>query len=187
MKDMKESEALGQHIRQLRKAKGLTLQALAAEVGCSESMLSKIENGKGNPSMRVLHNISKALGTNIGSLFAQDSAPELVSRKGQRHLAQLVSGKGVILEYLSPHQPGHQLQAHIHIIEPGGSSLEAIAHEGEEVGYVLEGEVELSVDGEQFLLLEGDSFFFESSLPHAFHNKGATTARVIWVNTPPTY
>ena len=184
---MDERKNLGQHIRQLRKAKGLTLQALAAEVGCSESMLSKIENGKGNPSMRVLHNISKALDTNMGSLFMPNPSPELVSRKGQRHLAQLVSGHGVILEYLSPHQPGHQLQAHIHIIEPGGSSLESISHEGEELGYVLEGEVELNVEGKSYQLAEGDSFFFDSNLQHAFHNRGASTARVLWVNTPPTY
>jgi len=184
---MDERTTMGQHIRQLRKAKGLTLQALASDVGCSESMLSKIENGKGNPSMRVLHNISKALDTNMGSLFMQNPTLELVSRKGQRHLAQLVSGKGVILEYLSPHLPGHHLQAHIHIIEPGGSSIEPISHEGEEVGYVLEGEVELSVEGKLYHLFEGDSFFFDSNLPHAFQNRGASTARVLWVNTPPTY
>ena len=140
-----EKNLLGRHIRLLRKNRGLTLLELAQEAGCSESMLSKVENGKGNPSINVLHSISRALGTNMGSLFLPNLKPEAVMRKGERHLAQLVSGKGVILEYLSPHLPGHILQAPIHIVEPGGSSKGSISHEGEEAGYVLEGELELSI------------------------------------------
>lgn len=186
---MSEKQILGRHIRMLRKQRGMTLRALAKRVGCSESMLSKVENGKGNPSVNVLHSIAQALGTNMGSLFQLDPAPGVVLRKGERHLAQLtnVDGKGVILEYLSPHLPGHLLQAHIHIVEPGGSTVEAISHEGEEVGYVLEGELELTVDGQAYHLEEGDSFFFDSSLPHSFQNPGQSTTRVLWANTPPTF
>lgn len=184
---MNEKNILGRHIRLLRKGRGMTLRELAQATGCSESMLSKVENGKGNPSINVLHSISKALGTNMGSLFSPDFKPEVVMRKGERHLAQMVSGKGVILEYLSPHTAGHQLQAHIHIVEPGGSSKGSITHEGEEMGYLLEGVLELTVDGSAYTLQEGDSFFFDSSLPHAFHNPGTATARVIWANTPPTF
>lgn len=184
---MNEKNILGRHIRMLRKSRGMTLRELATATGCSESMLSKVENGKGNPSINVLHSISKALGTNMGSLFSPDLKPDVVMRKGERHLAQMVSGKGVILEYLSPHAPGHLLQAHIHIVEPGGSSQGAITHDGEEVGYLLEGELDLTVDGQAYALKEGDSFFFDSSLPHSFRNPGAATARVIWANTPPTF
>lgn len=186
---MNEKNILGAQIRMIRKARGMTLRELADKAGCSESMLSKVENGKGNPSINVLHSISRALDTNMGTLFRPEVGPGIVQRKGERHLAQLMGedGRGVILEYLSPHQPGHVLQAHIHIVEPGGSANDAISHEGEEVGYVLEGELELIVEGQAYHLKEGDSFFFDSALPHAFRNPGATTSRVIWVNTPPTF
>ncbi|WP_051444940.1 cupin domain-containing protein [Desulfocurvus vexinensis] len=185
---MHEKNLLGQRIRMLRRQQGLTLRALADGAGCSESMLSKLENGKGNPSINVLHAVSRALGTNMGSLFLPAPMPGVVMRRGDRHLAQLGpgNGQGVILEYLSPHLPGHVLQAHIHIIEPGGGT-ETITHEGEEAGYVLEGELALTVDGEAYHLHEGDSFFFDSSLPHSTRNPGQTTARVLWVNTPPTF
>lgn len=186
---MNEKGVLGQQIRMLRRKQGQTLRGLAAEVGCSESMLSKIENGKGNPSINVLHGIAHALGTNMGSLFATAPDVRVVMRKGERQLAQLqgADGEGVILEYLSPHLPNHILQAHIHIVEPGGGTAEAITHDGEEVGYVLEGELELKVANEVYHLKEGDSFFYDSSLPHSFHNPGQSTARVLWVNTPPTF
>ncbi|MDR3045738.1 MAG: cupin domain-containing protein [Desulfovibrio sp.] len=186
---MNEKNILGAQIRMLRKARGMTLRELADKAGCSESMLSKVENGKGNPSINVLHNISRALDTNMGSLFLPEARSGVVQRKGERHLAQLLGGegRGIILEYLSPHQPGHVLQAHIHIVEPGGSTNGTISHEGEEVGYVLEGELELTVEDQVHLLKEGDSFFFDSALPHAFRNPGAATVRVIWVNTPPTF
>ncbi|WP_316897585.1 cupin domain-containing protein [Pseudodesulfovibrio indicus] len=184
---MNEQNVLGHHIRQLRKAQGMTLRDLAEKAGCSESMLSKIENGKGNPSIKALQGISKALGTNMGALFQPDATPGIVSHWGERHMAQMTTGRGVVLEYLSPHLPGHTLQAHIHVVEPGGSSLGEISHEGEEVGYVLTGELELTVDDQTYHVKEGDSFFFSSELPHAFRNNGAVTARVLWVNTPPTY
>jgi transcriptional regulator with XRE-family HTH domain len=182
-----EKNLLGQHIRGLRKQLGLTLRQLAEATGCSESMLSKIENGKGNPSINALHNISRALGTNMGALFAPTPEAGVVMRKGERRLVQMPGAKGVILEYLAPHLPGHVLQAHIHIVEPGGGGLDSIRHEGEEVGYVLEGELDLTVDGQNYLLKEGDSFFFDSSLPHAYRNPGQGTVRVIWANTPPTF
>jgi transcriptional regulator with XRE-family HTH domain len=186
---MNEKHLLGQHIRQLRKARNMSLKQLAGEAGCSESMLSKVENGKGNPSLNILHRIAKALGANMGSLFSPEAGDGVVQRKGARHLAQLTSGRGqgIILEYLTPDLPGHRLQAHIHIVEPGGSTKGDISHEGEEAGYVLEGELELTVEGASHLLQEGDSFFFDSNLNHSFRNPGSVTARVLWVNTPPTF
>jgi len=184
---MKEQNILGQHIRQLRKIQGLTLRGLASKAGCSESMLSKVENGKGNPSINVLHAIAQALGTNMGTLFRTETKPGIVARWGERYLAEMTTGKGVMLEYLSPHEPGHRLQGHIHVVKPGGNSLGEISHEGEELGYVLTGELELTVDDQVYHIAEGDSFFFDSELPHSFRNTGSVTARILWVNTPPTY
>jgi|GEM_PF-3576544 len=101
---MNEKHLLGQHIRQLRKARNMSLKQLAGEAGCSESMLSKVENGKGNPSLNILHRIAKALGANMGSLFSPEAGDGVVQRKGARHLAQLTvgaRGQGIILEYLT--------------------------------------------------------------------------------------
>ena len=55
------NKSIGKTIRNMRKAKGMTLAQLAAATGRSETMLGQIERGKVNTTVRVLHEISSAL------------------------------------------------------------------------------------------------------------------------------
>ncbi|MEP1110073.1 MAG: cupin domain-containing protein, partial [Nitratireductor sp.] len=69
--------------------------------------------------------------------------------------------------------------------EPGGSTGDDLyAHQGEEAGLVLEGEIELTLGDEVFVLRPGDSFSFPSKIPHRYRNPGQVTAVVVWANTP---
>ena len=61
-----------------------------------------------------------------------------------------------------PATPGNLLSGYINHIEPNGRSEGLLQHEGEEFGYVLEGEVEIKVSGHPYKLGEGDSFHFRS-------------------------
>lgn len=182
--------ALGVRIHHARMVRGMTLKELADQSQCSESMLSKIENDKAAPSFATLHRVATALGTNISELYsAANSAERIVSQAGERPVLitdNLRTGKGIQLERLIPYSREHLLQGNIHRIEPGGGS-EAIVHSGEEIGYVLEGEIELVIDGKKMRAKSGDSFHFRSELPHAYRNVGAKTARVLWISTPPTF
>lgn len=90
------------------------------------------------------------------------------------------------MERLIPYSREHLLQGNIHLIAPGGGS-EPISHAGEESGYVLEGEIELVIDGKKMRAKSGDSFHFRSELPHAYRNVGRKPACVLWINTPPTF
>ena len=96
-------------------------------------------------------------------------------------------GNGLMLERLIPYSDGHLLQGNIHHIEVGGSSEGALRHEGEEFGYVLNGRIELLLDDQVFALEAGDSFCFRSERSHGYRNVGDETARVIWLNTPPSF
>ncbi len=69
----------------------------------------------------------------------------------------------------------------------GGGSLEPIRHDGQEFGFALAGLVEITVDNHSIRIGEGDSFHFDSSLAHSYRNVGDTEARILWVNTPPTF
>ena len=99
----------------------------------------------------------------------------------------LHTSRTVTLEALIPHTERHQLQAHIHIIAPNGSPDGRYSHEGEEVGFVLSGRLNLVVSGRVYCLGEGDSFSFRSNLAHSYENPGVTETRVLWVNTPATF
>jgi transcriptional regulator with XRE-family HTH domain len=183
--------AFGVRLRHARMVRGITLKELAVEADCSESMLSKIENDRATPSFGALHRIATALGTNISELYApaNGSGERIVSRASERPVLMtdnLRTGKGLKLERLIPYSREHLLQGNIHHIAPGGGS-EAIAHVGEEIGYVLDGEIELVIDGRRLRAVKGDSFHFRSELRHAYRNVGKRIACVLWINTPPTF
>lgn len=186
-----DAPRIGTKLKHLRKLRGLSLTEVARDVGCSEGYVSKIENDKAAPSLTVLHRIAAVLGTNLAYLF--DSVGDedaVVVRVGSRPIIELDplrQGQGISLERVIPYASRHLLQCNIHIVEPGGTSDGQIQHEGEEVGYVLEGQVELQVGGKSYTLNCGDTFHFPSDRPHGYRNVGNTVARIFWVNTPPTF
>lgn len=171
----------------------MSLKQVAALAGCTESFLSKVENEKVNPSLRMLHRIVAILEINMAALFSQRDAnagPITIMRAGDRPLIEvdhLRRGPGIKLERLVANPEAALLQANIHRVAPKGSTDGWIQHEGEELGYVISGELELTVDGDTQKVGEGDSFFFHSNLPHGYRNPGDHEAVVVWVNTPPTF
>ncbi len=188
--DSTRAAHVGVTLRLRRRGLDLTLDQVASRAGCSESMLCKIETGKVNPSITLLRRLAQALQVNIAALFDDAFMPGIVQRAGQRprlNDGNLRHGDGVMLERLVPHAQGITLQADIHEIAPGGASDGLITHQGEEMGYVLDGIVELIVDSQRWRLEPGDSFHFRSERPHGYRNLGDRTARILWVNTPPTF
>jgi transcriptional regulator with XRE-family HTH domain len=187
----KKNLKIGVKLKHARRLNGLKLKELAEIVGCTESFLSKVENDKVRPSLQMLHKIVGALNTSIGALFSETYGRDhVVLRAGQRPVLQISSRRkvgDVRFECLIPYQDSKLLYGSIHVIEPGGGSEGSIRHQGEEVGYVLEGEFELTVDKKTYHLSAGDSFFFESDLPHGYRNPGNQVTRVLWINTPPTF
>jgi len=182
-----EEAALGGNVRSTRIIKGLKLRDLADRAGCSESLLSKIENGRASPSVTMLHRIAASLDVTVPALFAARAAGDgMVGRSGERPSTR-IDGKGSRLERLVPTGAGHSLEGNLHILAPGAGSAGTLAHDGEEVGFVLTGQLELVVDGETHRLQAGDSFVFRSELPHSYRNPGRTETRVVWVSTPPTF
>lgn len=182
---------VGLKMKHTRLLKGLTLRQLANLAGCSESLLSRIENGNANPSIKTMHRVALALDMPVSGLF-QDNRDHsnVVLRQGERPTIgtdQLGRGRGHRLEALIPSGRGNLLSGYINDIEPGGGSEGVITHEGEEFGYVLDGEIELIVGTEKFQLRAGDSFYFRSEKPHSYINNRKRIARILWVNTPPTF
>lgn len=182
---------LGRRLKHARLIQGLTLKTLADAAGCSESMLSKVERGHASPSLATLHRLAKVLETNIAKLTSnEETAPSPVLRSGERPLIGFRSGRqrgGIKLERIIIPGNAWLLQADVHILEPQSSSGEQITHSGEELGYVLEGEFELTLGTDKYHLGAGDSFHFVSDVPHSYRNPGVSITRVLWINTPPTF
>ena len=188
-----ESLRVGHHLKRERKLKGMRLVDVAAAARISPSLISKIEHNKLNPSLSVLHRIAKALGTSVSALLVlEEQIDRIVLRQADRAVVGnggtgIFSWEGIQAEILVPHEHGRQLEGFLFVMQPGGHSNGEVEHEGEECGYVVDGQLELVVSGTKYLLGPGDSFFFPSHRPHSYRNPGKKPAKVLWVNTPPTF
>jgi transcriptional regulator with XRE-family HTH domain len=179
---------IGGRLRHARILAGVRMRELALKVGCTESMISKIENARVVPSLPMLKRLVEALDRDLTSFFGSDpSAPGIVQRARQRPVATIDpirTGHGVRYERLVPFGAGNLLEGNIHVIDADGTKHDPITHQGETVGYVIQGGLELTIEGTRYLLKTGDSFFFKNHLSNSYRNPGPSKARVLWVNTP---
>lgn len=172
---------LGTRIRDLRKRKGLTLQALAAAIGRSVGFVSQIERGLSQPAVDDLYAISEALGVHGTYFFSAAPADEqrwLVRQDGRRtfHYA-----RGVTDYLASPGLAGRFFMLET-VLEPGADTGERnLVDRAEQGGYVLEGVLTLWLEGEAAQLKAGDSFQFASGQSCRYANQGQVPARVLWV------
>ena len=141
---------IGARLKHARMVRGLTLKQVADAARCSESFVSKLENDKANPSFTMLHRSPGSLARMSQRYSRLPTKGRVISHPDSRPVIltdQLRVGKGIKLERLIPYSHGYLFQGNIHHIDTGGRSDGNIVHSGEEVGYVLEGEIELTVDG----------------------------------------
>lgn len=185
---------LGEDLRGLRRAHGLTLEDLAVVSGKSVSFISKIERGQARPSVTTLQELASALGVPVGWFFdtdgpvPADERPYVVRADRRRKLSYsgLTSTDYMGFEdhLLSASLEG-QLALGMSTYQPGGNSGdEDYTHNGEEAGLVIKGQIDLHLDGKVFRLETGDSFSFAASLPHRYSNPGDSEAQIVWANTP---
>jgi quercetin dioxygenase-like cupin family protein len=155
-------------------------------------MLSKIECGLASPSLTTLHRIAQALQTNVAELTTLvQTPPSPIMRAADRPVLQFNIGKtgnkSIRLERLVPPLRGQLLQGDIHVLAPGTPSTEIIQHQGEEIGYVLEGSLSLTIGEDTYQLHPGDSFYFASEQSHSYKSNSDGVTKVLWINTPPTF
>lgn len=180
---------IGDEIRGLRKAQGLTLKQVAAAAGISVGYLSEIERNITRLPIGVLKSICDVFGVHMNWFFrAGKLGPpgerDIVVRAANRPRLSF-TGLGITEELLSPNLNG-QLELLISTIAPGADS-DDYTHDGSEAGLVLDGTLDLWIDGVQLRLESGDSFAFSSTRQHRCANPGRKPTRVLWVITPPHY
>jgi DNA-binding transcriptional MerR regulator/quercetin dioxygenase-like cupin family protein len=176
--------ALGPRLRRMRKERGQTLEQAAAAVGLSASFLSELERGQSGASMATLHRLLSYYGTTFAALLQGPGGR--VARLKRAGRGRAVRSHGIIVEQLADGQT--LMEPQVFTVEAGAGSEGSYAHDGEEFVYVLEGAFEVVLnEGERYVLREGDSLYYPSSVAHAWRNPGRATARVLWVNTPPTF
>lgn len=178
------SKLIGQRLRKLRNERFMTITELAAAANISAGLISQIERGNSNPSMKTIDKIRQALGVNVWE-FAEMTPSRLIAdpafvRRADNRPKIVVGTNGFSKELLSP-QPNHNMRFMILALPPGARSEEVLNGPGNKGGYVLEGSALLTVGAEQAELSTGDSFQFSSNLDHHIENRGAETTRILWI------
>jgi DNA-binding transcriptional MerR regulator/quercetin dioxygenase-like cupin family protein len=175
--------AIGAHLRQLRARRRLSLAQVAKAVGISVGFLSALERSQMSGSVGTLRKLARFYKTNILDFFDASGASSRQVRPAERKV--LEAGEGVRMELLA--WGDTVMEPHLFRIAPEAGSGDPYTHEGEEFIFVLRGELAIGLDGKEYRLKTGDSFYFESATPHRWRNPARRETWVLWINTPPTF
>lgn len=173
--------SIGERLRDRRKELGLTLKDVADGAGLSVGFISQVERHLTVPSLSSLASISRVLRTPITSFLSQPDGGQPHTRHDERPV-YAVQANGLQYERLSARFPGNVLNSVI-VHEPPGMRSEPIRHEGEEMFFVLKGEITVEVDGEATVLSAGDSIHFESTRCHSSWNHTTEAVTILHVCT----
>jgi transcriptional regulator with XRE-family HTH domain len=181
---------VGEKIKRLREGAGLTIEQLAERAGMQPEDLERIEQEMISPALGVLTKICDGLGVRLGRFF--DMGPRkyyaLVRSSDEKVATRVASKSGADYGYeytsLGFEKRQRVMEPFLITINPPSDASEMekpSTHDGEEFVYVLEGELEIQLQDESFLLQPGDSIYYDASVPHRVLHRGEGPARVLAV------
>jgi transcriptional regulator with XRE-family HTH domain len=172
--------ALGQRLRELRRARGLSLEGLATLGEVSASFLSLVETGRSDISLGRLMRIVGALDISLAELFAPTAPADVVVTRADERVPIPSFGEGIEMTLLSA-DARRAMTPFVAVYEPRGRMVEPTLPAGEGFLIVLEGTLSMRLEGrdEHWLLQAGDSVYLATTRKRRFENAGDGPARVV--------
>jgi transcriptional regulator with XRE-family HTH domain len=184
---MKLKKIVGKKLKAIRLKNGLTIQDLAIRSRVSSNMISRIERGLTIPSVQILMKLAEVFDKSI-NYFVEEVATthEVVfSSPGQRDTTVYDDEHNMHTESYTSGLRDPQFMAFLCTVPKGGSSgRQQMYHPGDELIVLLEGQLQITIAGDTYLLEAGDSLSFKSHMPHRWDNVGENDARVFWTLSP---
>jgi transcriptional regulator with XRE-family HTH domain/quercetin dioxygenase-like cupin family protein len=143
--------------------------------GRQESALPVAVNGNGAVA-------DVAAGVDPVHVWRQSEYSNRVSVVHPTHRPSLVMAEGVVWERLAA-TPERGVSFMKISYAPGATSNgdgHPSTHDGYEYGFVLSGVIEITVGDEVFVLRQGESLGFDSTIPHVLHNPGDEPFEGVW-------
>ena len=179
---------IGEKIKELRKNQGLNISELAEKAELSSGIISQIERDMVSPSIVTLWKIAQSLGVSVGYFFDEEiksNVSPVVTKKNRKTIS--ASNNNAIYELLSQDLNRKIEFLYITIKVGDYSSKDFVTHDGEECGIVIKGSLLVKMENEEYTLEEGDSIYFDSTIPHRYINVGEEICESIWDMTPPSF
>lgn len=189
-KDIDMNIDIGKKIRELRKNKKFSIIDLSQESGLSTGLISQIERNMVVPSIKVMWKIANVLEVNIGYFFDEDDEnieEKIVVRKNHRKSIN-TNDSTKSYELLMPNLNNKSIEfILITLNKETKINKELVSHKGEECGYIIEGKMKIILENKEYILEKGDSFYFDSKIPHVYENYGDETCVLVCAMTPPSF
>lgn len=180
---------IGARLQLVRKAKGLSQRELAKRVGVTNSTISLIEQNKVSPSVSSLKKVLDGIPISLADFFTLDldTGPNDNPFYGREEQPD-VGNNDIHYFLIGQRRPQRQMCILREVMPAGSDTGESmLAHEGEEGGVIVQGQVELTIGEQVRVLGPGEAYYFESRVPHRFRNIGEGDAVIVSANTPPTF
>ncbi len=174
---------VGERIQRLRAERKMTLDDLSRAAGVSKSMLSEIERDKANPTIAVAWRLTNALGISLDQLFAAQKTPETITVAGPHDIPTLDGHDAKYqLRVWGPIELAGKFEWYELTMQPGGA-LVSNAHEPgtREHLTVLQGTIEIEVDGVSRRLKSADTARYVADVAHAIRNAGKGDAKALLI------
>lgn len=177
---------IGKKLKRLRQEKYLTQDELASRCELSKGFISQVERNLTSPSIANLSDILEGLGTNLKDFFNVEEEEKIVFND-EDAFEVIDSRLGYKVQWIVPNAQKNQMEPILLKIEEGGRYKEEIAHDGQEFGYVLKGEINIHLGDKVYRAKKGEAFYYSSGKNHYLSNGGIGEVEIIWVSTPPSF
>ncbi len=179
---------LGARLRALRKERGWTLAQAAEAVGLARSTLSKIENGQMSPTFEAVRKLASGLGISVPQLFTPPKSGKMLARRsitragaGRAHITATYEHEIIAADITHKRMLPYRATVRARSFEEFDGW---VRHDGEELLYVLSGEVEFfSEFYEPVRLGAGDSAYYDATMGHNMISTSTEDALVLWVTS----
>ncbi len=184
---MKIKKIVGKKLKAIRLKNDMTIQELAERSKVSSNMISRIERGLTIPSVQILMRLAGVFQKSINYFVEEVSTTHEVvfSSPGKRDKTVYDDERNMTTESFTSGLRDPQFMSFFCTVPRGGTSgKQNMYHPGDELIYVMDGRLRVSIAGEVHILNPGDSLSFKSHLPHRWDNIGEGDAKVIWTLSP---
>jgi transcriptional regulator with XRE-family HTH domain len=179
---------IGEKVRSLRVEQGLSIADVAEQSGIPAATIAGIENHAVSPPLGDIVSLAKAFRVTVGEFFGDSAdSPFCIVRSDDRKTVSRFNstiGKtgGYSYESLGHQKQNRQMEPFLVTLSPAEIHQTAPnQHVGEEILFVLEGQVDVRLGDHTDTLNPGDSIYYDSTLPHVVSCHGDTSATILAV------